>query len=32
MTIQIDPQTVKRLILAFLIICGAGVNELGLIV
>lgn len=32
MTIQIDPQTVKWLILALLIICGAGVNELGLIV
>lgn len=32
MTIELDPQTVKWLILAILIICGAGVNELGLIV
>ena len=32
MSIEIDPQTVKWLILAILIICGAGVNELGLIV
>lgn len=32
MTIEVDPQTVKWLILAILIICGAGVNELGLIV
>lgn len=32
MTIDIDPQTVKWLILAILVICGAGVNELGLIV
>jgi hypothetical protein len=32
MTIDIDPQTVKWVILAFLIVCGAGVNEMGLIV
>ena len=32
MTIDVDPQTVKWLILAILIICGAGVNEMGMIV
>ena len=32
MTIDIDQATIRWLILALLILCGAGVNELGVIV
>lgn len=32
MTIELDPGTIRYLLIALLILCGAGVNELGLIV